>query len=48
MPESQTEELRLREMLAKAGITQRKIAEVAKVYPDSVSLVVSLGTLNIF
>ncbi|MBS3779611.1 MAG: hypothetical protein KGY41_04410 [Desulfovermiculus sp.] len=27
MPESQTEELSLREMLAKAGITQKKIGE---------------------
>ena len=41
MSESQTEELSLREMLDKAGITQKKIAEKAKVSPAAVSLVVA-------
>jgi len=41
MSESQTEELSLRDMLAKAGITQRKIAEKAKVSPAAVSLIVA-------
>ena len=41
MPESQTEELSLRDMLAKAGITQKKIAEKAKVSPAAVSLIVA-------
>jgi len=41
MPESQTEELSLRGMLAKAGITQKKIAEKAKVSPAAVSLIVA-------
>ena len=41
MSESQTEELSLRDMLAEAGITQKKIAEKAKVYPAAVSLIVA-------
>ena len=41
MPESQTEELSLRDMMAKAGITQKKIAEKAKVSPAAVSLIVA-------
>ena len=41
MSESQTEELSLRDMLAKAGITQKKIAEKAKVSPAAVSLIVA-------
>ena len=41
MPESQTEELSLRDMLAKAGITQKKIAEKAKASPAAVSLIVA-------
>ncbi|MDZ7761701.1 MAG: helix-turn-helix transcriptional regulator [Desulfovermiculus sp.] len=41
MSESQTEELTLRDMLAKAGITQKKIAEKAKVSPAAVSLIVA-------
>ncbi len=41
MFESQTEELSLREMLDKAGITQKKIAEKAKVSSAAVSLVVA-------
>ena len=41
MSETQTEELTLREMLAKAGITQKKIAEKAKVSPAAVSLIVA-------
>ena len=41
MLESQTEELSLREMLDKAGITQKKIAEKANVSPAAVSLVVA-------
>ncbi|MDZ7759470.1 MAG: helix-turn-helix domain-containing protein [Desulfovermiculus sp.] len=41
MSESQTEELSLREMLAKAGITQKNIAEKAKVSPAAVSLIVA-------
>ncbi|MFO7877761.1 MAG: helix-turn-helix transcriptional regulator [Desulfovermiculus sp.] len=41
MSEIQTEELSLREMLAKAGITQKKIAEKAKVSPAAVSLIVA-------
>ena len=41
MSESQTEELSLRDMMAKAGITQKKIAEKAKVSPAAVSLVVA-------
>ncbi|MFO7803074.1 MAG: helix-turn-helix transcriptional regulator [Desulfovermiculus sp.] len=41
MPEPQTEELTLREMLTKAGITQKKIAEKAKVSPAAVSLIVA-------
>ncbi|MDZ7759893.1 MAG: helix-turn-helix transcriptional regulator [Desulfovermiculus sp.] len=41
MSESQTEEFSLRDMLAKAGITQKKIAEKAKVSPAAVSLIVA-------
>ncbi|MDZ7762183.1 MAG: helix-turn-helix transcriptional regulator [Desulfovermiculus sp.] len=41
MSESQTEELSLRAMLTKAGITQKKIAEKAKVSPAAVSLIVA-------
>ena len=41
MTESQTEELSLPELLAKAGITQKQIAAKAKVSPAAVSLVVS-------
>ncbi|MDZ7761500.1 MAG: hypothetical protein U5L00_14755 [Desulfovermiculus sp.] len=41
MSESQTEELSLRDMLIKAGITQMKIAQKAKVSPAAVSLVVA-------
>ncbi|MGM0760822.1 MAG: helix-turn-helix domain-containing protein [Thermodesulfobacteriota bacterium] len=41
MTDTQTEELSLREMLAKAGITQKKIAEKAKVSPAAVSLIVA-------
>ncbi|MFO7801414.1 MAG: helix-turn-helix transcriptional regulator [Desulfovermiculus sp.] len=41
MSNNQTEELSLREMLAKAGITQKKIAEKAKVSPAAVSLIVA-------
>ena len=41
MSESQSEELSLREMLSKAGITQKKIAEKAKVSPAAVSLIVA-------
>ena len=41
MSESQTEELSLRDMLTNAGITQKQIAEKAKVSPAAVSLVVS-------
>jgi transcriptional regulator with XRE-family HTH domain len=41
MPDTQTQDLTLREMLAKAGITQKKIAEKAKVSPAAVSLVVA-------
>ena len=37
----QTKELSLGQMLAKAGITQKKIAEKAKVSPAAVSLVVA-------
>lgn len=41
MSESKTEELSLRDMLTKAGITQKKIAEKAKVSPAAVSLIVA-------
>jgi transcriptional regulator with XRE-family HTH domain len=41
MTESKTEELSLRELLTKAGITQKQIAAKAKVSPAAVSLVVS-------
>ncbi|MDZ7760642.1 MAG: helix-turn-helix transcriptional regulator [Desulfovermiculus sp.] len=41
MPNNQPQELTLREMLAKAGITPKKIAEKAKVSPAAVSLVVA-------
>ena len=41
MSDNHTQDLTLREMLAKAGITQRKIAEKAKVSPAAVSLVVA-------
>jgi transcriptional regulator with XRE-family HTH domain len=41
MPDTQTQDLTLREMLAKAGITQKKIAEKAKVSPAAVSLIVA-------
>ena len=41
MPDNQTEELSLHEMLTKAGITQKKIAEKAKVSPSAVSLIVA-------
>ncbi|MFO7802755.1 MAG: helix-turn-helix transcriptional regulator [Desulfovermiculus sp.] len=41
MTDTQTEELSLREMLTKAGITQRRIAEKAKVSPAAVSLIVA-------
>jgi predicted transcriptional regulator len=41
MSEIQTEELSLREMLTKAGITQKMIAEKAKVSPAAVSLIVA-------
>jgi transcriptional regulator with XRE-family HTH domain len=41
MPDTQTQELTLREMLAQAGITQKKIAEKAKVSPAAVSLIVA-------
>jgi len=41
MTESKTEELSLRELLSKAGITQKQIAAKAKVSPAAVSLVVS-------
>jgi transcriptional regulator with XRE-family HTH domain len=41
MPDTQTQDLSLREMLAQAGITQKKIAEKAKVSPAAVSLIVA-------
>ena len=41
MSDTQTQELTLREMLAQAGITQKKIAEKAKVSPAAVSLIVA-------
>lgn len=41
MSDNHTQDLTLREMLAKAGITQRKIAEKAKVSPAAVSLIVA-------
>ena len=41
MPDTQTQQLTLSEMLSKAGITQRKIAEKAKVSPAAVSLTVA-------
>jgi predicted transcriptional regulator len=41
MSDTQSEELSLGEMLARAGITQKKIAEKAKVSPAAVSLVVA-------
>ncbi|WP_027370787.1 helix-turn-helix domain-containing protein [Desulfovermiculus halophilus] len=41
MDDTQTQDLTLREMLARAGITQKKIAEKAKVSPAAVSLVVA-------
>ncbi|WP_027370781.1 LacI family DNA-binding transcriptional regulator [Desulfovermiculus halophilus] len=41
MSDTQSDELSLGEMLARAGITQKKIAEKAKVSPAAVSLVVA-------
>ena len=41
MTEEQNSQLSLREMLDKAGITQKKIAEMAKVSPAAVSLIVA-------
>lgn len=41
MNEIQDQEMSLRDMLAKAGITQKMIAEKAKVSPAAVSLIVS-------
>ena len=41
MSDNQTDQLSFREMLTKAGITQSKIAEKAKVSPAAVSLVVA-------
>ena len=41
MSESQTEELNLRDMLSKAGITQKQIAKKANVSPAAVSLIVA-------
>jgi predicted transcriptional regulator len=41
MSETPPQDLTLREMLAKAGITQKKIAEKAKVSPAAVSLIVA-------
>jgi transcriptional regulator with XRE-family HTH domain len=41
MSKSQHEELSLRDMLTNAGITQKQIAEKAKVSPAAVSLVVA-------
>jgi len=41
MSDTQTQDLTLREMLAQAGITQKKIAEKAKVSPAAVSLIVA-------
>jgi transcriptional regulator with XRE-family HTH domain len=41
MSESETEELSLRELLSKAGITQKQIAKKANVSPAAVSLIVA-------
>jgi transcriptional regulator with XRE-family HTH domain len=41
MTESKTEELSLRELLSKAGITQKQIAKKANVSPAAVSLIVA-------
>jgi predicted transcriptional regulator len=41
MSDTQTQDLTLSEMLTKAGITQKKIAEKAKVSPAAVSLIVA-------
>lgn len=41
MDEMQDQEMSLRDMLAKAGITQKMIAEKAKVSPAAVSLIVA-------
>ncbi len=41
MPDTQTQQPTFREMLSKAGITQKKIAKKAKVSPAAVSLVVA-------
>lgn len=41
MNEMQDQEMSLRDMLAKAGITQKMIAEKAKVSPAAVSLIVA-------
>jgi len=41
MNEIQDQEMSLRDMLAKAGITQKMIAEKAKVSPAAVSLIVA-------
>jgi transcriptional regulator with XRE-family HTH domain len=41
MSDDQTQDLTFREMLAKAGITQKKIAEKAKVSPAAISLIVA-------
>jgi DNA-binding Xre family transcriptional regulator len=41
MSESQTEEMSLRDMMAKASIKQKYIAQKAKVSPAAVSLIVA-------
>jgi len=41
MAESQTEEMSLRDMMAKASIKQKYIAQKAKVSPAAVSLIVA-------
>ena len=41
MTETQSTQMSLRDMLAKAGITQKMIAEKAKVSPAAVSLIVA-------
>jgi transcriptional regulator with XRE-family HTH domain len=41
MSDDQTQDLTFREMLAQAGITQKKIAEKAKVSPAAISLIVA-------
>ncbi|MDZ7761488.1 MAG: helix-turn-helix transcriptional regulator [Desulfovermiculus sp.] len=41
MTETQPTQISLRDMLAKAGITQKMIAEKAKVSPAAVSLIVA-------